>query len=75
MRMLIFGNTFRVEALWPTLRLVDFLQEKKVDLWIEQSFFDFLKSIILIYLLIFNHLKQFPNRQILHFPLAEMERF
>jgi len=44
MRMLIFGNTFRVEALWPTLRLVDFLQEKKVDLWIEQSFFDFLKE-------------------------------
>ncbi|MGC9151464.1 MAG: NAD kinase [Microbacter sp.] len=42
MRILIFGNTFRVEALLPTLRLMNFLREKMLDVWIEKSFFDFL---------------------------------
>lgn len=42
MRILIFGNTFRLESILPTLRLVNFLREKNVDLWIEKSFSDFL---------------------------------
>jgi NAD+ kinase len=44
MKILIFGNTYRSEAALSAHQLVTFLQNKHVDVWVENSFYEFLKN-------------------------------
>lgn len=43
MKILLFGNSYRSDAALSAYQLVTFLRNKQVDVWIERSFYEFLK--------------------------------
>jgi len=44
MKILLFGNSYRPDTALSAYQLVTFLRSKRVDVWIEKSFYEFLKS-------------------------------
>jgi NAD+ kinase len=44
MKILLFGNAYRSDVVLSAYQLVTFLRNKQVDVWIEKTFYEFLKS-------------------------------